>query len=183
VTHETAENYKKLKEKPPVLASLVVSPGSVQIQPGKRQAYIVRGVDQYGQDIAIAGVEWKATGGSIDKDGVFTAAQDEGSFAVTASSGAVKGSAMLDVVKPGSKPLLTPRPPATPGALKWTGEIPAQKWMNFYTKVLSKFAGAQGLKLTLSIEVSPEGGISTQRIEETRMALQELGLTSDLETH
>jgi len=48
--------------------------------------------------------------------------------------------------------------------------------MNFYTKVLSKFAGSQGLKLTLSIEVSPEGGISPQRIEETRMALQELGL-------
>jgi len=55
--------------------------------------------------------------------------------------------------------------------------------VNFYTKVLSKFAGAQGLKLTLSIEVSPEGGISTQRIEETRMALQELGLSADVETH
>jgi len=89
---------------------------------------------------------------------------------------------MLDVFKPGSKPPLAPRPLATLGALKWTGEIPAQKWMNFYTKVLSKFAGAQGLKLTLSIEVSPEGGISSQRIEETRMALQELGLNPDLET-
>jgi len=131
----------------------------------------------------VAGVEWKATGGTIDREGVFTAAQDEGSFAVTANSGAVKGSAMLDVVKPGSQPPPTQRPPAMPGALKWTGEIPAQKWMNFYTKVLSKFAGAQGLKLTLSIEVSPEGGISTQRIEETRMALQELGLSADVETH
>jgi hypothetical protein len=183
VTHETAENYKKQKEKPPVLMSLIVSPSSVQIQPGKKQAYVVRGLDQYGQDIAAAGVEWKATGGTIDREGVFTAAQDEGSFAVTASSGAVKGSAMLDVVKPGSKPTVTPGPPATPGALRWTGEIPAQKWMNFYTKVLSKFAGAQGLKLTLSIEVSPEGGISSQRFEETRMALQELGLSSNLETH
>jgi hypothetical protein len=160
-----------------------VLPHGAQIQPGKKQTYVVRGVDQYGQDIAAAGVERKATGGTIDREGVFTAAQDEGSFAVTASSGAVKGSAMLDVVKPGSKPPLTPRPPATPGALRWTGEIPAQKWMNFYTKVLSKFAGAQGLKLILSIEVSPEGGISAQRIEETRMALQELGLTSSIETY
>jgi hypothetical protein len=114
---------------------------------------------------------------------VFTAGQDEGSFAITASGGGVKGSAMLEVVKPGSEPSVMPRPPAIPGALRWTGEIPAQKWMNFYTKVLSKFAGAQGLKLTLSIEVRPEGGISSQRIEETRMALQELGLSSDLETH
>ena len=183
VTHETAENYKKLKEKPPVLASLIVSPSSAQIQPGKKQAYVVRGVDQYGQDIAVSGVEWKATGGAIDKEGVFTAAQDEGSFAVTANIGAVKSSAVLDVVKPGSQQPPTPRPQTTPGALKWTGEIPAQKWMNFYTKVLSKFAGAQGLKLTLSIEVSPEGGISSQRIEETRMALQELGLSSSIETY
>jgi len=113
---------------------------------------------------------------------VFTAAQDEGSFAVTASIGAVKSSAILDVVKPGSQPPPTQRPPATPGALKWTGEIPHQKWMNFYTKVLSKFVGAQGLKLTLSIEVGPEGGISSQRIEETRMALQELGLNTDVQT-
>jgi hypothetical protein len=182
VTHETAENYKKLKEKPPVLASLVISPNDVQIQPGKKQAFVVRGLDQYGQDIVAGGVEWKATGGTIDREGVFTAGQDEGNFAVTAAAGAVKSSMMLVVAKPGSLPPPTPRPPATPGALKWTGEIPPQKWMNFYTKVLSKFAGAQGLKLTLSIEVSPEGGISSQRIDETRMALQELGLNADVQT-
>jgi hypothetical protein len=55
-----------------------------------------------------------------------------------------------------------------PGVLRWTGEIPPQKWMNFYTRVLSKFASGQGLTLTLSVEVAPEGGISSQRIEETR---------------
>ena len=33
--------------------------------------------------------------------------------------------------------------------LSWTGEIPTQKWMNFYTKVLSKFASERSLKLTL----------------------------------
>jgi hypothetical protein len=182
VTHETAENYKKLKEKPPILASLVISPSGVQIQQGKKQAYVVRGLDQYGQDIAAAGVEWKATGGAIDGEGVFTAGQDEGNFAVTATSGAVKNSAMLVVARPGSPPL-SPQPTAAPGTLKWTGDIPPQKWMNFYTKVLSKFASGQGLRLTLSIEVSPEGGISQQKIEETRVALHELGLNSGLETN
>ena len=54
--------------------------------------------------------------------------------------------------------------------------------MNFYTKVLSKFAGGKGLKLTLSFEVAPEGGISRQKIEETKVALEELGLSSNLET-
>ena len=55
--------------------------------------------------------------------------------------------------------------------------------MNFYTKVLSKFASGQGLTLTLKVEVASKGGVSPQKIEETRVALQELGLPSDLETH
>lgn len=181
VTRETAENYKKLKEKPPVLTSLVISPSSAEVQPAKKQTFIVRGVDQYGQDIEARNVEWRATGGTIDKDGVFTAGQDEGSFAVTANVGAVKGSTMVSVAKPGSIPPPVPRTPAAPGVMRWAGEIPPQKWMNFYTKVLSKFAGSQGLKLTVSIEVSPEGGVSTQRIDETRLALQELGLNSNLD--
>jgi len=72
--------------------------------------------------------------------------------------------------------------PATVTTLRWSGGIPPQRWMNFYTKVLSKFATGQGLKLTLRVEVAPEGGISTQKIEETRMALRELGLDDEVET-
>lgn len=123
-----------------------------------------------------------ASGGAIDKDGIFTAGQDEGGFVVAATAGSVKGSTMVTVAKAGSAFPPIPKPPAAPGVLRWTGEIPSQKWMNFYTKVLSKFASDQGLKLTLSVEVATKGGISTQKIEETRVALQELGLTSDLET-
>jgi hypothetical protein len=74
----------------------------------------------------------------------------------------------------------TPGPPTVTN-MKWSGEIPPQRWMNFYTKVLSKFATGQGLKLTLSVEVSPEGGIPVQKIEETRVALRELGLDDDVE--
>jgi hypothetical protein len=65
-------------------------------------------------------------------------------------------------------------------SLAWTGEVPPQKWMNCYTKVLSKFATAKGLKLKLSVEVAPEGGISKQKLEETKAALRELGLSDDL---
>ena len=63
--------------------------------------------------------------------------------------------------------------------MSWTGEVPPQKWMNFYTKVLSKFAAARGLKLKLTVEVSPEGGLSKQKIEETKSALRELGLSDE----
>ena len=51
--------------------------------------------------------------------------------------------------------------------LVWSGDVPHQKWMNFYTKVLSKFAGATGLKLTLRVEVAPAEGASPQKVDET----------------
>ena len=93
----------------------------------------------------------------------------------------VKGSATIIVAKAGSSPVpIPPKSTTAQGTLRWAGEIPPQKWMNFYTKVLSKFVSGQGLKLTLNVEVSPEGGVSAQKIEETRVALQELGLNDDV---
>lgn len=81
----------------------------------------------------------------------------------------------------GPTPTPLPAPPMVT-SMRWTGEVPPQRWMNFYTKVLSKFSTGQGLKLTLSVEVSPEGGIPLQKIEETRVSLRELGLDDVLET-
>ncbi len=64
--------------------------------------------------------------------------------------------------------------------MTWTGEVPPQKWMKFYTAVLSKFAAAKGLKLKVTVEVAPEGGISKRKVEETRASLHELGMNDDL---
>jgi hypothetical protein len=75
-----------------------------------------------------------------------------------------------------SKPL-----PAAVSSLTWSGEIPSQKWMNFYTRVLSKFATSTGLRLTVRVEVAPPGGVSQQKVEEMRSALRELGLDDLLE--
>src|SRR5207253_1108751 len=57
------------------------------------------------------------------------------------------------VVLPIAPPTTTQPPlvPTSASGLAWTGEIPPQKWMNFYTKVLSKFASASGLKLTVKV--------------------------------
>ena len=49
--------------------------------------------------------------------------------------------------------------------------------MNFYTKILARFAAAKGLRLSLTVDVNPEEGISTATIEEVRAALRELGLS------
>jgi hypothetical protein len=66
-------------------------------------------------------------------------------------------------------------------SLRWSGEIPSQKWMNFYTRVLSKFATGSGLRVTVKVEIAPEGGVSEQKVEETRSALRELGLNDVLD--
>jgi len=67
--------------------------------------------------------------------------------------------------------------------LSWTGEIPAQKWMNFYTKVLSRFATGGSLKIRLDIDISQPNGISLQKIEETSVAINELGLSGVLKRY
>lgn len=36
--------------------------------------------------------------------------------------------------------------PAKIAGIKWCGDVPAQKWMNFYTKVISRFATTSGFK-------------------------------------
>lgn len=63
--------------------------------------------------------------------------------------------------------------------LTWRGEIPILKWNLFYMKVLTRFATGGGLKLTVQMDLAPEGGISRQKIDETRIALRDLGLSED----
>jgi hypothetical protein len=66
-------------------------------------------------------------------------------------------------------------------AVTWSGEIPPQKWMNFYTKVLTKLGVSRALTLSVKVECKPEGGISPQKLEELRGALRELGLDDKIE--
>jgi len=75
-----------------------------------------------------------------------------------------------------------PEPPSRMeiAGFRWTGEISPQKWMNFYTKVLSRFATAGGLKLTVTVDVNPPAGSSVSMVEETKVALRELGLPEEV---
>jgi hypothetical protein len=54
--------------------------------------------------------------------------------------------------------------------------------MNFYTKVVTRFVKCGDLKIKVSFEASPEGGISDQKVEETKASLQELGLKDETVT-
>lgn len=82
-----------------------------------------------------------------------------------------------------------PKPPIPPGTEKssgvvsrvtWSGDVPPQKWMNFYTKVLSKFAAQNGLTIGLNVVIAPDGGVSDQKVAEIKAALRDLGLPDNI---
>lgn len=85
---------------------------------------------------------------------------------------------MTDTTTETERKTAEPEPvsPKTTTRLSWRGDIPAQKWVNFYMKVLTRFVSHHHLKLTLQVEVSGGEGILPQKVEEMKAALRELGL-------
>ncbi len=161
---------------PPKLVHLLVSPSTPQLKPGIKQTFLVTGTDQFGRDMSVGSIKWSATGGQIDKDGVFTAGTDEGNFIVTAEAQGKAGTASVTIAKETkSGPSEEPRP-QTSGKLTWIGDVAPQKWTNLYMKVLTKLVSAGEVKLRVQIEASPKGGVTDQQVEETKAALRGLGL-------
>jgi hypothetical protein len=66
-------------------------------------------------------------------------------------------------------------------AISWRGEVPAQKWMNFYTRVLTKLGVGERLKLTVSVEYKFEETATKQKVDDVQSALRELGLDDRLD--
>ncbi|MCY2928835.1 MAG: DUF499 domain-containing protein [Planctomycetota bacterium] len=163
---------------PPKLTSITISPENPCVAPGKQEAFAARGLDQHGLPMALTAVAWSAAGGSVGDDGVLTAGPYEGCFSVTASSAGISASASYRV-SARSEP---PSPQPTPGRLVWSGEVPAQKWTNFYMKVLSKFASDRSVSMSIRAEITVDGKVSPQKLEETKTALRELGMSDNLST-
>lgn len=165
-----ADDAQKLLE-PPKLSRLRIAPESVTIKPGEKATFTASGIDQYGDSYPLDAVSWEATGGAMDSTGMFSAADECGAFIVTARYGGVDASAQVRV-----QDSVAPPPPPPPSTLRWSGTVPPQKWMNFYTKILSKHATNPELQLTVTFEVPiPKDELPT-REQETRSALRELGL-------
>jgi hypothetical protein len=191
IKKEDAEQYKKEQEDPPRLTRLAIAPSYVSLKPNQGQTFTVKGFDQRNQDIAIANVQWTATGGTIDQQGTLIAGEISGNFTITTTVGAIVSTFSYEIQKTPiaqDENKLPPEPPkkeklpSQPTQLTWSGEVTSQKWMQFYSKVLSKFSANKDLKLTLTVNVVVEGEISEQRLEETKVSLQELGLDSDIQS-
>jgi hypothetical protein len=114
----------------------------------------------------------------MTEDGVFRAGEEEGDYTVTATSGLTKTTVRIAVQRKKIGPVEKPEPPPVNPGIKWSGQVPPQKWMNFYTKVLAKFVNSGSLTVRVDVGINPQGGLSPQQIEEFKAALRELGLDS-----
>jgi len=168
-----AEDAQKLLE-PPRLAQIVVQPEQVTLKPGEQASFSLTARDQYGHTFATPEVSWTAKGGTVTEDGVFTSGERVGRYTVHATTGGLEAIAEVCIAKDG------PLPPPHVHVIRWSGEIPAQKWMNFYTKVLSRFAASKGLTLRVSFEVPTEGEQGQGKADEARSGLKELGLNDEV---
>ena len=177
-----AEDAQKLRE-PPRLAQITIRPEQVSLKIHDQASFVCAGLDQYGLPIPVGVIAWSTGAGVIDQSGLLTVGDRSGKFFVEAAEGAIKASAEVTVTA-SSDPDPDPDPldPVIAGdrTLHWHGSVPSQKWMNFYTKVLSRFAAMPGLKLevTFDVTVAPEQAAS--KGDEAKSGLRELGLTDDV---
>ena len=150
------EDADKLVD-PPRLAQITVTPEQVALKPGERASFTITARDQYGQPYAV----------QVSTDGLQAIAQ----VRITKAA-----------VAPSPSPTAAPTPPAKPEkqTIRWSGEIPPQKWMNFYTKVLSRFVSTPGLKVRVSFEVPAEGHQAESKANEASSGLKELGLDDNV---
>lgn len=174
-----AEDAQKLLE-PPRLARLILRPDHATIRQGEQASFSCTGADQYGQPFTAPSPQWTATGGTVT-DGLYLSSQTgpTGLFTVRAEVNGLEAIAEVRVLAASddardddSKDNDEPRS----RVLQWQGDVPPQKWMNFYTKVLSRFASTQGLKLKVTFEVPAEGDQGQAKADEARSGLRELGL-------
>lgn len=174
-----AEDAQKLRE-PPRLAQVVVRPEHVTLKIGHQASFTCAGQDQYGQPFAVADVEWSATGGTVDDTGMFTAGDHGGAFTVRGAVNEIESWAEVRIT---TKDDPAPSPaPAGERYIRWRGTVPPQKWMNFYTKVLSKFATSPHLKIEVSFEVKAAREQVESKATETKTGLRELGLSDQVES-
>ncbi len=147
-----------------------------------KQAFTVEALDQFERPIQPEYLEWAATGGTIDADGIFTAGPDLGNFNVTVTAAGKTGIAGVAIVAKEKEPSPPPPPQKGPKSLTWSGEVAPQKWSNLYMKVLTKFVQTGDLKIRVSIEAPLEEDLADQQVEETKAALQGLGLDDNVGT-
>jgi hypothetical protein len=143
---------------------------------------LVSAQDQYSQPFPTPAVEWSAKGGTVTAESVFTAVGTGGVYSVHAQAGGLEAIAEVRTTtkqdEEDGKDGGTKRPGKR--SVWWRGTVPRQNWMNFYTKVLTRFAALPDLKLEVSFQVPLGPDHADAKAEEARSGLKELGLDDNV---
>ncbi len=176
----TAETAQKMKE-PPVLTFLEIKPSHINVQPGQNQQFSVKGLDQYGQEVALEVATWESAAGTITDQGIYCAPNEDGQYLVEAVVADKRATATV-MVRTIKALISEPSTPQSTGqkTMTWSGEIGHAKWMHFYTKFLAKLMGAGQIKIRVTVEHTGDEAMSAQKLEEARAGLKELGLNDNL---
>ena len=186
-----AQDAERLLE-PPRLEKLILQPSSIEVGLGEHVTFKVSGLDQYGQGYPVENATWSAPDCTMGNDGSFKASDTPGLYLVTVQVDGLQAEAKVRVKQP-----VTTATATTAGKdgnkteeehptgyaekkIQWSGTIPSRKWMNFYTKVITKLASSPGLTLHVSLEAPAEGESASAKIEDIKSALRELGLGEDV---
>ena len=86
-------------------SSVTVTPGTATVMAGGTEQFSAVVLDQFQQGMATQPTfAWSASGGTISSAGLYTAGSTAGSYSVAAKSGAVSGSATVNVAAPSPSP-------------------------------------------------------------------------------
>ncbi|MBZ0137657.1 MAG: ATP-binding protein [Planctomycetes bacterium] len=176
VNGDTAQQMKE----PPRLSRLDVVPNSTSVHVSKQFQFQVHAFDQYDQLFDAGTVVWGASGGEITNDGLFTAGAAPGVAEASANVGDKTAVAAITVLEKSDHSGGSSGASGTQKTIQWSGEIPAQKWNQFYMKVLVKLVQNPGLKLHVRLEAPGDTVADKSKVEEAKSGLEELGLNSKL---
>lgn len=160
------------RQKPRNLTKIEIAPVPYSVKPDESLSLTAIGYDQDGEILPLDSCVWETNGGTINSYGEFIAGKKDGTFEVEVSCHGITQKIPVRISKEATPP---PRQ-----KVEWSGDVQPQKWMNFYTKVLGKFATKKGLKISVKFEVKDDEGISVQIVEEAKTSLRELGLSDDI---
>lgn len=180
-----APDAERLLE-PPHLDKLILQPSRIKVSPGEQITFKVSGYDQYGQSYPVENAIWSAPDCTMSNAGCFKASDTPGLYRVTVQLAGIQGEASVQVWQPVTTSTTADRDenkvsegPAvghTEQKIQWSGVIPPRKWMNFYTKVITKLATSPGLTVRVSLEAPVTAENASAKMEDIKSALRELGL-------
>jgi len=177
-----AEDAQKLLE-PPRLHRLAIHPDRLDLSPNEHASFTVKGTDQYGHPFLAENPSWSAPGCEVLQDGQIRVGESPGLYVVTARCGEVEAQAQIRVQAKKLNGKNGDDKPDAAKVIRWSGTIPYQKWMHFYTKVVSPFASTAGLSLRVEVEVPAEKDEQQAKaqLEKMRSALRDLGLGDEID--